>query len=313
MIGPAATTSLTSPLHVPQQPTSNKNGSTQTIKYKKKMKKKAYHLFLGMGLLAILTSLYLLAVTIMMMTMFEPQPSHQSKLRNLVNNNKNADLPQPQQHHPRKPDVTRPPPSPPPRELLSSIQHGCVATADVVGNLGPPSTVLADADDNTDWLKHRWQTASNLHGTAIPGTHWLQLTWPHIVELHSVVLHWETAYADRYAIQIWDDRPNANNNNNSSNQNHWTTVLEAPQAIVQTTKSGHSPGVPASVQDAPLHVIQTLSEFLPEQAPATTALRIWMEYPGVHKGWGLSLWEVQVFGKLVVGEALIPNVNITTN
>ena len=155
-------------------------------------------LFLGMVLIGVLTSLYLLVVTAMMMTMFESHPPHQTPLRNPANdisysNTKNA---VPQHEHQQNKNAAHPRITSRQMELLSTMQQGCVATADVVGNLGPPSTVLADADDNTDWLKHRWQTASNMHGTAIPGTHWLRLTWPHVVELHSVVLHWETAFDD---------------------------------------------------------------------------------------------------------------------
>ena len=304
MVSAATSSSSTPPLHVLQQPI-KKSGTLQTTKKKKKMEA---CLFLGMVPIGVLTGLYLLVVTAMMMTMFESHPPHQSLLRNPANdisynNTKNA---VPQHEHQQNKNAAHPRIPSRQMELLSTMQQGCVATADVVGNLGPPSTVLADADDNTDWLKHRWQTASNMHGTAIPGTHWLRLTWPHVVELHSVVLHWETAFADRYAIQIWDD----GNSSSSSNNNRWTTVLEAPKDIVQTTKSGHSPGVPATVQDAPLHVIQTLSNFQQGRPPTTTSLRILMDHPGVHKGWGLSLWEVQVFGRRLEG-ALVPPVETT--
>ena len=200
------------------------------------------------------------------------------------------------------------------RIMLSTSLAGCVATADVLGNLGPPSAVLVDANDNTDWLKHRWQAASDMHGTAIRGPHWLQLTCPAAtpVELHSMDLDWEAAFANQYKIQILRPYPSNNrssNNNNSSNGNNdWTTVLEAPNDIRHTVTSGISPGVKQTPNQpvVPLHVVHTLNDFPFDPPPSktttsttttTTALRILMDHPGAHPAWGVSLWQVKVYGR----------------
>ena len=101
--------------------------------------------------------------------------------------------------------------APPPMQLLllSTPEFGCTATADVRGNLGPASVVL---NNHTNWLKDRWQAASNMHGKAISGPHWVQLEWEQQqqVEIHSLTLDWEAAFADQYDVQV---RRNLTTNN----------------------------------------------------------------------------------------------------
>ena len=84
--------------------------------------------------------------------------------------------------------------------LLSS---GCPATADVRGNLGPAGVVTSSKNDN--WLKDRFQFASDMNGTPIPGSHWIQIDLENdsiqAGQLTSARIDWETANADDYHIE----------------------------------------------------------------------------------------------------------------
>eukprot|EP00578_Thalassiosira_sp_NH16_P030203 CAMPEP_0181076400 /NCGR_PEP_ID=MMETSP1071-20121207/398_1 /TAXON_ID=35127 /ORGANISM="Thalassiosira sp., Strain NH16" /LENGTH=162 /DNA_ID=CAMNT_0023157577 /DNA_START=335 /DNA_END=823 /DNA_ORIENTATION=- len=76
------------------------------------------------------------------------------------------------------------------------------------GNLGP-SGVLNQNPPGADWLKDRWQAASDMGGTAIPGRHWVLLDFTRLLEddgdaalrVDKVVLDWETAFAKDYLVQ----------------------------------------------------------------------------------------------------------------
>ena len=82
--------------------------------------------------------------------------------------------------------------------VLLSQNPDVKVTADVRGNRGPPS-VMTQQTPGTDWLKDRWQAASDMHGTAIPGVHWVELEFPWYVEtISKVVLDWEAAFARDY-------------------------------------------------------------------------------------------------------------------
>ena len=75
------------------------------------------------------------------------------------------------------------------------------------------------------------------------------------------------------------------------------TLWTAPRDIRKVQTSGHSPGV--KDPKVPLHVVHTLPK-LPQQQPVqTTALRILIRQPSV-TGWGVSLWQVQVYGRGVL-------------
>ena len=53
-----------------------------------------------------------------------------------------------------------------PDSAVELCASGCVARCDVRGNLGECGVILNRGDD---WLKDRWQAASDMGGTAIPG------------------------------------------------------------------------------------------------------------------------------------------------
>ena len=90
-------------------------------------------------------------------------------------------------------------------------------TSDVRGNLGPASVILQNPP-GTNWIKDRWQAAGDMHGTAIPGQHWVQLDFGNLhshsrgrgrsrslemeMEIDRVVIDWEAAYAKDYRIEI---------------------------------------------------------------------------------------------------------------
>lgn len=75
---------------------------------------------------------------------------------------------------------------------------------DVRGNLGPASVVV-QAKPGTDWIHDRWQAASDMHGSQIPGAHWIQLEFQFEngvgVVADRIILDWETAYADEYVLE----------------------------------------------------------------------------------------------------------------
>jgi len=180
-------------------------------------------------------------------------------------------------------------------QLLSTPEFGCTSTADVRGNLGPASVVL---NNHTNWLKDRWQAASNMHGKAISGPHWVQLEWKQQqVEIHSLTLDWEAAFADQYDVQVWRNLTTGNQDDreygNHRSDKNWMTVWTAPRDILRVQTSGHSPGV--KDPKVPLHVVHTLAAQQRQPVP-TTALRILIRQPSV-TGWGVSLWQVQVYGR----------------
>ena len=153
-------------------------------------------------------------------------------------------------------------------ELCAS---GCVARCDVRGNLGECGVILNRADD---WLKDRWQAASDMGGTAIPGPHNVEINFGRDVRVCSVEIDWETAYAEDYTIaadgvRVFDGA--------------------APGASRRARMSGKSPGV----KGRPLHVVHVIT--LDECTPAR-ALTI-----HINRGatpWGVSIWHVGVMGTL---------------
>jgi len=78
---------------------------------------------------------------------------------------------------------------------------GRPATADVRGNLGPP-TVLTDEKEPVDWLTDRWQAALNMQGTPIPGEHWVQIDLGSPCIITRVVLDWETAWSTHWNLVV---------------------------------------------------------------------------------------------------------------
>jgi hypothetical protein len=164
-----------------------------------------------------------------------------------------------------------------------------VITTDVRGNLGPAEVML---NNGTDWIKDRWQAASDMHGTAVKGSHWLRLDFPSAVSIDNLVLDWEAAYANDYKVQILPESMD-NNHNNSD----WQTIFDGEdphqtRTLLEVQELGQSPGVQTKT---PLHVVHSIGPLV--QRPTATwtrSVRIWIRRSVT--GWGVSLWQIQLYG-----------------
>ncbi len=127
-----------------------------------------------------------------------------------------------QQHPPLTPPVVTTKPK------LLSRNPNVILTSSTRGNLGPP-TVLNQNPPGTNWIKDRWQAASDMGGTAIKGSHWVLLDFTPLlmndeedvdvesvekdvrrrsgIQMTKIVLDWETAFATDYRIEGRMDRP----------------------------------------------------------------------------------------------------------
>ncbi len=167
-----------------------------------------------------------------------------------------------------------------------SLLSPLTATADVRGNLGPANVVI-QKHPGDDWLKDRWQAASDMGGTAIPGQHWIVLDFGESksVRVDKVILDWEAAYATLYRIEgSLDDR----------NEDGWCTLFDGSDSTQETRRSeetsGQSPGVKRKI---PLHIVHTLS-ISDNNCPASRYLRVYIKKPA--RPWGVSLWQFDVYG-----------------
>jgi hypothetical protein len=230
---------------------------------------------------------------------------------------------------------------------ITLLSQNATVTADVRGNLGDAAVVLTDPN-GTDWLKDRWQAASDLHGTEIRGAHWVRLEFaPHIIVgndhggggiITSIILDWETAYSDDYQIdglvRVWPPvvlAPQDTMNGAADEQKAASTMMiplfdskqqKNDSSNFKTRSYGQSPGVP---QKLPLHVIHeidmttttttTMTGSSSNNTIATTTTTTGTKHRttplplvcyGIlltirspfHKGWGVSLWSIQVYGMI---------------
>jgi hypothetical protein len=130
----------------------------------------------------------------------------------------------------------------------------------------------------TDWIKDRWQAASDMHGTAIQGAHWVIMEFASPITLHSITLDWEAAFSKDYAIQY----------TNSHGGDDWTTLFDTNNDSYKSHEYGQSPGVKSKT---PLHVVHNIT--IPH--PVSMALLQIYIRKSAH-GWGVSLWQVDVYG-----------------
>ena len=193
-----------------------------------------------------------------------------------------------------------------PAALLSRDRQGVHVTADVKGNLGPPS-VLNQVNPGNDWLNDRWQAASDMHGTEIKGSHWIEMDFSALREQGIafwpayVILDWETAVSTDYVI-YGRRREDASDS--------WTVFFDSKKHEYDTTTSGKSPGVK---KDMPLHYVHnvTLKEQLSPEAitdgihgepKLVDVIRILIR--SSDHGWGVSLWQIDIYG-LKVGDGFV--------
>jgi len=178
--------------------------------------------------------------------------------------------------------------------VLLSRQPGVTAQADVRGNLGPISVVL-QAQPGEDWLKDRWQAASDMGGTAIPGAHWVVLDLGGQAELERVTLDWETAYAKDYHLE-----------GKNALADGWEPIFDSAKAVhVKRRRSREEGQSPALKKPVPLHIIHTLDVTGLGLGATTTGgknrnpsfryIRLFITKPA--RGWGVSLWQFDVLGR----------------
>ena len=161
-----------------------------------------------------------------------------------------------------------------PPQLLSRRSNVKIQT-DVRGNLGPAS-VLNQDPPGTDWIKDRWQAASDMHGTAIRGAHWVLMEFPQAIRCSHFILDWEAALSKDYAIEGYHD-------------GEWTILFDTNNGTYSSREFGQSPGVTTKT---PLHIIHNITSV--DAILPVTRLRIWIR-SSAH-GWGVSLWQVDVYG-----------------
>jgi hypothetical protein len=206
--------------------------------------------------------------------------------------------------------------------LPLSRNPGVIITSSTRGNLGPAS-VLNQNPPGTDWLKDRWQAASDMVGTAIPGRHWILLDLSSLAASSSilvtkVVLDWETAYAKDYRIEGRIDPPPppptlSNNKEKNDDDGKWCTLYDGALDDVKKLMSihrsveeyGQSPGVVS--EKLPLHIVHTINFTTTTDTPphgeddnnlkcrTLRYLRVYIDNPA--RGWGVSLWQVDVYGE----------------
>lgn len=165
-----------------------------------------------------------------------------------------------------------------PISLLTADPRDVLITTDVRGNLGPPEVML---NNGTDWINDRWQAASDMHGTAIKGIHWVHFDFIGVVTLSTVVLDWEAACSDNYKLEArLDDRE------------EYTTLFDSETDSDRRTisETGQSPGVNTKT---PLHVVHTIS--IRDHTKKLRRFRIWIRSSA--RGWGVSLWQVKLYGQ----------------
>ena len=170
--------------------------------------------------------------------------------------------------------------------LLSRDPQDVQVTTDVGGNLGPPS-VLNQVVPGKDWLKDRWQAASDMHGTEIKGQHWVELDFTQMREQHAAfwpayaVLDWETALSTDYVV--------SGRRRLADEGDAWTVLFDSMKHAYDTTTSGKSPGVKKKM---PLHYIHNAT--LRQEPKLIDAIRIVIR--SSDHGWGVSLWQVDIYG-----------------
>jgi hypothetical protein len=111
--------------------------------------------------------------------------------------------------------------------------------------------VLNQDPPGTDWIKDHWQAASDMHGTAIKGVHWITMQFASPITVSYIELDPEAALSKDYRIKV-----------SSSNQNEWISMFDTNQGTYESHEYGQSPEVTTKI---PLHVSHNIS--IPIEAP----------------------------------------------
>lgn len=137
-------------------------------------------------------------------------------------------------------------------------------SADVRGNLGPPSVVINESV--SDWLRDRWQAASSMQGRPILGEHYLLLTLRNHAVITRCLIDWETGYSDHYTIS----------GGNSSTGPFNTLVESKDRRVISVTYQ---------------HIIHEL--WVKSNSPVQF-VKLTIKRPSTE--WGASVWRFQVHG-----------------
>jgi hypothetical protein len=171
--------------------------------------------------------------------------------------------------------------------IIISRLSNVLATCDVKGNLGDCNVVIQNTPGK-DWIKDRWQAASDMGGTSIRGNHWIILDFINNVKnINKIELDWESAYCEDYRLEI---------KLNNDNTNEWFVIYNATNSndIIRrkTIKSGQSPGVK---YEMPLHIKHIINFNNIDNNPFRY-LRLFIVKPA--NFWGVSLWQFDVYGEV---------------
>lgn len=180
---------------------------------------------------------------------------------------------------------------------LLSRDPKVIVTSDVKGNLGPASVIVQDPPGK-NWIKDRWQAAGDMHGTALPGQHWVVLDFGEGASIHvtKVLIDWEAAFAKNYRIE--GAQTIETHSKINASESEWCVLFDGnddsqkKKRVVE--EYGQSPGVKFKM---PLHITHTIH--LEDAAtgmscPPLRYLRVFINKPG--RGWGVSIWELDVYG-----------------
>lgn len=178
---------------------------------------------------------------------------------------------------------------------LLSRDPKVVVTSDAKGNLGPASVIVQDPPGK-NWIKDRWQAAGDMHGTALPGQHWVMLDFGEGASIHvtKILIDWEAAFAKNYRIegaQTIETHPKIN-------ASKWCVLFDGNDDSQKNKREveeyGQSPGVKFKM---PLHITHTIhleDALTGTSCPPLRYLRVFINKPG--RGWGVSIWELDVYG-----------------
>ena len=138
------------------------------------------------------------------------------------------------------------------------------------------------------------------------------------VFINRIVLDWEAAYSDDYDIQIWFEpieqwvsiftmRPvkailKKRLQRNDDNSTTSSGKFDVNGGVVTTTEWGQSPGV---TFPTPLHILHDITLDAPMAPSAqlnrkTISSKMRLVIHTSATGWGVSLWQVQVYGHYVL-------------
>lgn len=168
------------------------------------------------------------------------------------------------------------------------LSAGRPATSDVRGNLGPASVITSEK--TADWLRDRWQAASDMGGTPIPGPHWVEVDLQRLCKLSSILIDWEEAFSQHWTVKgKRSDGKCAGQNNDGG----WTAIARSKEAYQ-----------PPGGRHTPKHILQTVlvrdhhtgsGDRDDCSAPYYDKVRLMISKPSTR--FGSSIWRLQVYGQ----------------